>query len=63
MATVPLFEALEAEVMLTSKALNMKTATVFLDSFSAIWADSLYFQLYLIESPREKSDFSHFPLC
>lgn len=63
MATVPLFEALEAEVMLTSKALHMKAATIFLDSFSTFWANSLYFQLYLIESPRENSDFSHFPLC
>ena len=49
--------------MFTAKALHMKTPTVFLDSFSAFWAYSLQFQLYLIESPRENYDFSHFPRC
>jgi hypothetical protein len=41
MASVPLFEALEAEVVLAAKALHMKTSTVFLDAFSAFWAYSL----------------------
>lgn len=41
MATIPLFEAFEAEVVVATNALDVQASAVFLDPFSTVRADPI----------------------